>query len=67
MTSVYCSSMSFGSRVRSKYIGHNTYTVKKIISAQNQHQFVEQLTNMIWIIHTQEVTLVDYRKQLLRK
>ena len=25
MTSAYGSSVSFGSRVRSKYIGHNTY------------------------------------------
>ena len=29
MTDVYGSSGSVGSRVRSKYIGHNTYTVRR--------------------------------------
>ena len=30
MTSEYCSSESFGSRVRSKYIVHNIYTGRRI-------------------------------------
>ena len=29
MTAVYGSSGSFGSKVRPKYIGHNTYTVRR--------------------------------------
>ena len=64
MTSEYGSSGSFESIVRSKSIGHTHIQAEEVISVQNQHQLMDQFTNHILMIHTQEVTLVGYHNQL---
>ena len=46
ITSAYGSSGSFGSRVRSKFIGHNTYT-GRISNFRLKNIFMYQFTNMI--------------------
>ena len=66
MIYAYGLSGSFGSRVRSKYIGHNTYKAKEIFSVRNQHQFMDQFKNLILIFHNREVTSVGYHTQLLK-
>ena len=66
MISSYGSSGSSRSRVRSKSIVHNTYTVR-IINFRSKPTPIHGLVkNLILIIHTQEVTPVDYHKQLLK-
>ena len=68
MTYAYVSSGTFGSRVKTKSIDHRTHIQsEEVIAVKNQHLLVNQFTNLIWIIHTQEVTLVGYHKQLLKK
>ena len=48
-------------------LGHNLLDIihiqaEEVISVQNQHQYMDQLTNMIWIFHTWEVTSVGYHE-----
>ena len=40
--------------------------VEEVISVQNYHQFMDQLINLIWIFHNQEVTSVGYHEHFLR-
>ena len=40
--------------------------VEEVISVQTQHQYMDQFIKLILIMHTQEVTLVFYHKQLLK-
>ena len=47
INSAYGSSVSLGSRVRSKYILNNTFTDIIVIYIQNQHQYMDQFINMI--------------------
>ena len=39
---------------------------EELIYVQKQHQFMDQFTNIILIIHTPEVTSVGYHNQLLK-
>ena len=64
--SAYGSSGSFGSRVRSKYIGHNTCTGRKSDFRSKPTPIHGPVQNMVLIIHTREVTSVGYHKQLLK-
>ena len=47
MTAVYGSSESFGSRVRSKSFGLNTYIGRRSNFFQNHHKFMDHFTNLI--------------------
>ena len=61
MTYVYGSSGSIGSRVSSKSIGHTTYTGRRSNFRSKPTPIngpVHKSENQIWIIHTQEVTLL---------
>ena len=66
MTSEYGSSGSFGSREGQNILGITHKQAEEVMSVQNQYQFMYQFTDQIWIIHTQEVILVGYHKQLLK-
>ena len=64
MNDAYGLSVSFWSRVRSKYIGHNIYTGRRSNLLSKPTPIYGP--NMVWIIHTQEVTSVGYHNQLLK-
>ena len=64
-TSAYGLSGSFGSRLRSKYIGNKHIQAEEVISIQNQHQCMDSFKNIILTIHTVDVTSVGYHKHLL--
>ena len=64
MTATYGSSGSFGSRLRSKFIGHNKYTGRKINFGSKPTQLMDQFTHIIWMIYNIKVTSVSYYNQL---
>ena len=66
MNHEYGSSGSFGSRVRSKSIEHNTYIYRRSNICSKPTPVHELVHNYYLNYHTQEVTLVGYHKQLLK-
>ena len=66
MTAAYSSSWSFGSRVGSKYIGHDTYIVRRSNFHSKPTLINGPFIDMIWIIHTREFPLVVCHKQLIK-
>ena len=65
MTSLYGSSGSFVSILRSKYIVQNTYSGRRINFHSKPTPIQRPAQNLTWIIHTREVTSVGYHKQFL--
>ena len=50
-----------------KYLLNLTHIqVKEAIYVQNQHQYMDQLINLIWSFHTREVTSVGSSMQFLK-